>query len=142
MKKHYLLKTEADTKKLAQTVASELRGGKKVIGLIGDLGAGKTTFTKYLAAALGVTKTVVSPTFTIMQVYEADAPAIKRFVHIDAYRLSSADDLAALGVEEYFGDPETVTVVEWADKIQDLLPPQAMIIQLQESGGQHIATIK
>lgn len=97
-----------ETYALASEIANELEGGE-VILLEGDLGAGKTTFTKGLAKALGVNEEVTSPTFTILNVYEDGRLKLN---HLDMYRVESADELAELGIEDCFDD-ESVTVIEW-----------------------------
>ncbi len=104
----------AETYDLAEKLAEELRGGE-IILLSGDLGAGKTTFTKGLAQALGVTEEVTSPTFTIMNVYESGRLKLN---HLDMYRIENADEIYELGVSECFAD-DTVTVIEW-NKFEDL----------------------
>lgn len=110
----YLSKSIEDTYALAEEVASSLTGGE-VILLSGELGAGKTTFTKGLARALGVTETVTSPTFTLMHQYDGGRLPI---YHFDMYRLESADEAAELGFEEFiFGGG--VSVIEW-NKLTDL----------------------
>ena len=97
-----------DTEALAKRVADTLMGGEVII-LRGDLGAGKTTFTKGLAKALGVESEVTSPTFTIMNVYEEGRLKLN---HLDMYRIEHEDDLYELGVEDAIGG-DTVTVIEW-----------------------------
>jgi tRNA threonylcarbamoyl adenosine modification protein YjeE len=97
-----------DTYALAQRIAGLLEGGE-VLLLDGDLGAGKTTFTKGLAKALGIEDDVTSPTFTIMNVYESGRLKLN---HLDMYRLEHEDDLYELGVEDAM-DGDTVTVIEW-----------------------------
>ena len=97
-----------DTESLAKRVADTLTGGEVII-LSGDLGAGKTTFTKGLAKALGVESEVTSPTFTIMNVYEEGRLKLN---HLDMYRIEHEDDLYELGVEDAIGE-DTVTVIEW-----------------------------
>ncbi len=88
---------------------------KLVLAMNGDLGAGKTTLTKGLGQALGITRTINSPTFTIMKVYNGHFP----LYHLDVYRIeSSATDFE---LEEYF-DLDGISVIEWADNIKDLLP--------------------
>ncbi len=99
---------------LAAKIADILDGGE-IILLDGELGAGKTTFTKGLAKALGVTEEVTSPTFTILNVYESGR---LRLNHLDMYRVESADELAELGIEDCMDD-ESVTVVEW-NKFENL----------------------
>ncbi len=114
-----ICKSAEETKSFAASFAKRLKGGE-VIGLNGDLGAGKTTFCQGLAAALGVTDTVNSPTFVIMKIY-ATGPVvlpIKTLVHIDAYRLNSIKDLEAIGALEYFGRDDAVVLVEWSDKLK------------------------
>ena len=97
-----------ETNSLAKRVADTLTGGEVII-LSGDLGAGKTTFTKGLAKALGVESEVTSPTFTIMNVYEEGRLKLN---HLDMYRIEHEDDLYELGVEDAIGG-DTVTVIEW-----------------------------
>lgn len=97
-----------ETYALASSIADELEGGE-VILLNGDLGAGKTTFTKGLAKALGVEEEVTSPTFTILNTYDSGRI---RLNHLDMYRVESADELAELGIEDCIDD-ESVTVIEW-----------------------------
>ena len=101
-------KSVEQTYALAGKVADSLEGGE-VILLEGELGAGKTTFTKGLAKALGVKEEVTSPTFTILNVYDDGALKLN---HLDMYRVESADELAELGIEECFAD-DAVTVIEW-----------------------------
>ena len=91
----------------AQAFAKRLRGGDVVL-LYGDLGAGKTTFTKGIALALGVREPVTSPTFTIVKEYKGSA---LKLYHMDMYRLSG--DITELGIEDYIGSEKGVTVIEW-----------------------------
>ena len=102
------VKSVDETYALAKKVADTLDGGE-VLLLDGDLGAGKTTFTKGLAKALGVKEEVTSPTFTILNVYEDGRLKLN---HLDMYRVESSDELAELGIEECF-DEDAVTVIEW-----------------------------
>lgn len=103
-----ITRSTEETYALAQKIAQELNGGE-VILLNGTLGAGKTTFTKGLALALGVKKTVVSPTFTIIKEYEGEK---LHLYHIDMYRLEDDDELEELGVEELYRE-DSVVVIEW-----------------------------
>ncbi|SDY07461.1 tRNA (adenosine(37)-N6)-threonylcarbamoyltransferase complex ATPase subunit type 1 TsaE [Salimicrobium album] len=114
------------TGELAAFLAGKLQPGD-VLTLEGDLGAGKTTFTKALGAALGVTKTINSPTFTIIKEYAGDLP----FYHMDAYRLEDTEE--DLGFEEYFFG-SGVTVVEWASYIEDFLPEERLEIRVSYEG--------
>ena len=100
-------KTREETIAAAERFAAELKGGDVVL-LSGELGAGKTTFTKGIARALGVKEQVTSPTFTIIKEYRG---ARLYLYHMDMYRLS--DDLVELGLEEYLGKKEGVSVIEW-----------------------------
>lgn len=107
----------------AHDFAAQLRGGQ-VIGLVGDLGAGKTALTQRLAAALGVREPVKSPTFILMQTFKTDANAkmrgIARLCHVDAYRLKDHAELEAIGFGEFAGASDTVAIVEWADRVPEL----------------------
>lgn len=96
------------------------------VGLSGDLGAGKTVFTKGIARGLGTEREPNSPTFVIMNGYEGETPLF----HFDAYRLSGSAEFEDIGYEEFFyGDG--VAVVEWAEKISDVLPADAVIIDIR-----------
>jgi len=111
-----------ETISFAERIGLLLKAGD-VITLEGDLGAGKTTFTKGIAKGLGIAKTVNSPTFTIIKEYQGKLP----LYHMDVYRLKDSEE--DLGFEEYF-EGEGVTVVEWAHLIEDQLPIEFLQIQL------------
>lgn len=132
----------AQTENLAKKLACGLRGGE-IIALSGNLGSGKTTFTQYLAKALGVRGRVISPTFVVLRLYDVKHRTIKNLVHIDAYRLESAGDLAAIGWYDFL-NKRNVVVVEWADKVVDLLPPEAIWLRfrLGRLGGCRSVMIK
>ena len=119
-------KSEKDTFKIAKDLTSKLKGGE-VLCLIGDLGSGKTAFTKGIAKALKIKNTITSPTFVLMKVYLGD----KQLVHIDAYRLRSGNDLEAIGALDYFDDPDTITVIEWAEKVKDIWPKNRKVIEFK-----------
>src|SRR5690625_2174104 len=115
---------EKETKKLGKLLAQNIDKGD-VITLDGDLGAGKTTFTKGVAEGLGVKRTVNSPTFTIIKEYEGD---LLPLYHMDVYRLENSDE--DIGFDEYFSG-DGVTVVEWATFIEDFLPRQRLNIHIE-----------
>ena len=118
--------TLEETQQLAQRLA-ELLEPQHTITLEGDLGAGKTTFTQALAKGLGITRTVNSPTFTIMKQYNGRLP----LNHLDVYRLADSDE--DLGWDEiFYGD--AVTVVEWAHLIEDELPEESLAIEITRIG--------
>lgn len=94
---------------------------KIVLAMNGNLGAGKTTLTKGLGRALGIKRTINSPTFTIMKVYEGTMP----LYHLDVYRIENSE--TDFELEEYF-ELDGVSVVEWADNINDLLPPKTIYL--------------
>lgn len=112
------------TRQAAAVVAQALRAGD-VVGLTGELGAGKTCFVQGAAAALGVRERVTSPTFVLRREYTARLP----LVHVDLYRLDTLSDIADLG-EDLF-DPGHVTFVEWADAARPLLPPAYLEVELR-----------
>lgn len=125
-------KSEKETFEFAKNYAKKLKGGE-IIGLIGDLGTGKTVFTKGLAKGLGVKDNITSPTFVIMKVYEVNSKLLKVncLVHIDAYRLTSGKDLEAIGALEYFNKKDTVVVIEWPEKIKKILPRKTRYIKIK-----------
>jgi tRNA threonylcarbamoyladenosine biosynthesis protein TsaE len=108
-----------ETKGIAANLAQELQGGE-FISLIGDLGAGKTTFTQGLVAALGSTARVKSPTFTVMNEYPVQShPSIRRVVHCDLYRFTKTNEIGALELDEY-RRPDTVIIAEWPNILADV----------------------
>jgi tRNA threonylcarbamoyladenosine biosynthesis protein TsaE len=113
-----------DTWELAKRLAPKLSAGD-VISLSGDLGAGKTVFTKGLAEGLDITEPVTSPTFTILKEYRGRLPLF----HFDVYRLGHPDELDELGVDEYFYS-DGVSVVEWGDKVSALIPEEHLDIKM------------
>jgi tRNA threonylcarbamoyladenosine biosynthesis protein TsaE len=106
------------TMAVAADFAKTLKGGE-FISLIGDLGAGKTTFTRGLVESLGGTVRVKSPTFTVMNEYPVNSGNIKRVVHIDFYRFTDAAELGALSLEDE-RRPDTVIIAEWPDALKDI----------------------
>lgn len=115
-----------ETKEFASKVASCIKGKQIVITLDGDLGAGKTTFTKALGKALGVKSVINSPTFTILKSYKQENG--EPLHHIDAYRLEGSSQ--DLGFEDCFD--EGICVVEWSQFIEDQLPEDRLKISIKE----------
>ena len=98
---------------------------KNLVALSGNLGSGKTTFTKFLAKALGIKKSITSPTFNIVKLYSIKKNKKHNFnklYHIDCYRLSNSTELIDLGYFEWLKDKKALIVIEWAQKIKDILP--------------------
>lgn len=115
---------------LGEALAGSLKPGA-VVALYGDLGSGKTVLTKGIAAALGIAKDdVSSPTFTIVNEYVAGSVPL---FHFDAYRIESPEELFDLGYEDYFFG-EGICVVEWADRVESLLPEHTIRLQLVHAG--------
>ena len=113
---------------LGERLGRLLRPGD-VVALFGDLGAGKTVITKGIAAGLGVEADVHSPTFTLIHEHLGEIP----LYHVDLYRLSDENEVRMLGIDEYiYGDG--VTVIEWADRMPNLLPPERIDITMTMQG--------
>lgn len=119
------VKSVEETWALARKIAEELKPGS-VLCLEGDLGAGKTTFTQGLAAAMGVPGRVNSPTFCIVQEHG-------KLVHMDLYRLKSEEDVLAIGWEDYLADG-AILVVEWPERAGSLIPGDAWHISITNPG--------
>lgn len=110
---------------VGEFVGKRLKAGM-VLCLTGDLGAGKTLFTKGVAAGLGVKADVTSPSFTLMNLYDGRLPV----THFDLYRLDDEGDLDEIGFYEYADEPVGVAVIEWADKFPEALPPHHLSVVL------------
>ncbi|PJC01191.1 MAG: tRNA (adenosine(37)-N6)-threonylcarbamoyltransferase complex ATPase subunit type 1 TsaE [Candidatus Komeilibacteria bacterium CG_4_9_14_0_8_um_filter_36_9] len=134
MKRSEKSKNEAETLNIAKEMAGKFRGGE-VIALTGDLGAGKTIFTKGLAQGLGYKKIITSPTFVLMKVYQPDNPVVTNFVHVDCYRIDSSEDLYGIGFNDYLGRADTVVAIEWAEKVKDVLHKKLKLINVKIKSG-------
>lgn len=102
-----------------------------VIGLQGNLGAGKTTFTQHVAHALKIDKQVNSPTFVIQKIYKLDSQKFDKLIHIDAYRLESPQELESLDWKEISSDPKNLILIEWPEQVMEILSPQTKFISFE-----------
>ncbi len=130
-----IIRNEADTRDFGRKLAETLKPNT-VIALIGDLGTGKTTLTKYIAEGLGIQEMITSPTFTIVCEYHSGRLPL---YHFDVYRLSESRDLFEIGAEEYFYKGG-VSIVEWADQAAEILPDDTLCIFMEygEKEGERI----
>jgi tRNA threonylcarbamoyladenosine biosynthesis protein TsaE len=134
---------EAEAARFALSLLPRTEGAT-LVTLSGDLGAGKTAFTKALAASLGVNEVLTSPTFVLEKIYALpETASFKRLIHIDAYRLEQGADLAPLGFDESMRDAQNLIVLEWPEKVQDGLPKTAyaLTITVLPDGGRHISYV-
>lgn len=134
-----------ETKKQAEKFISyvSVHAGKNVFGLSGDLGAGKTLFTKCVAELLGIDAHVTSPTFVIQKRYpiRREGFPYKTLIHIDAYRLESAHELEVLDWKELSSDPSNLILIEWPEKVAEALPQDAPIIRFSFV-SEHVRSIE
>ena len=150
-----LSKSLEETNKAAQDFLNKLSpkdNSATIVGLFGDLGAGKTTFTQALAKNLGVTEVVTSPTFVIEKIYllkdgekpaesslyltktnrsDSFPPVFERLIHIDAYRLDSGKELLSLQFAEIQKDPKNLILIEWPERVIDVLPADLIKINFK-----------
>ncbi len=131
----YKIRNEEETRKFGLDFARRLKAGD-IVALIGDLGTGKTTLTRYIAEGLGVTDRITSPTFTIVSEYHTGRLPL---YHFDVYRLESSEELFETGAEEYF-DAGGVCIIEWADQIAEILPDETICIFIEygEKEGERV----
>ena len=122
------LNNEQDTQNLAQVLATHFRSG--VIYLIGDLGAGKTTLSRYFLQHLGHQGAVKSPTYTLVEPYQIQGQDI---FHFDLYRLNDAYELELMGIRDYLETPNALFLFEWPSKGGDEIPPADLIIAIKKS---------
>ena len=116
--------TQEELGALARDFVARLEPGKAaaVMALYGELGSGKTAFVKAAAQALGVSETVTSPTFVLEKIYMLADKPFSRLIHIDAYRFLRPEELTALGFETIAADPKNLIFIEWAERVETLLP--------------------
>ena|SRR3989344_8373079 len=129
-----------DTNRIAIQLTEQLtirligKTGATVIALEGELGAGKTTFVKALAKALGVKVAVTSPTFVLMKSYPLQHPIFKKLVHLDAYRLNDYRALWPLEIKTILADPANLVLIEWAERVKPILPRKFIKVQIDHTG--------
>lgn len=102
-----------------------------LVCLKGDLGAGKTAFTKAAAKALGIKEHITSPTFVLMKRFMIHEPGFKNLIHIDAYRLEKGEQLKKLGWEQLLSDPGNLILLEWPERVSDVLPSDAITLNFE-----------
>ena len=121
-----LIKSDAEMRAFGTKIGQSLRGGE-IFDLIGDVGAGKTTFIKGLAVGLEIDDDVQSPSFTINRRYDGrDGLTLS---HYDFYRLNDAG-IMSMEISESLNDPKIITVVEWGESVQDVLPADQIIVRI------------
>jgi len=133
-----ITKSPEETIEAGRKYAGNLKGGE-VIGLIGELGGGKTVFVKGLAEGLGIKDLITSPTFVLLKEYKLSprhlhlegvkTEVLGFMVHVDAYRVESFKDIKSIGIEDYLGRDNTIVIVEWAEKIRKTLPKNTIYIK-------------
>lgn len=121
------------TKKIGEILGKEVLKTKKrkralILGLIGDLGGGKTTFLQGFARGLGIKQKILSPTFIILKKFKVKSLKFKVFYHIDCYRLQKPKEILDLGFKEIISNPQNIVAIEWADKIKKILPKDTLLI--------------
>ena len=126
----YLSTSSSETKEIAKKLVLKLESGTTIC-LHGDLAAGKTTFTQGIAEALSIDR-LISPTFIIMREYSAhNHQSISYLYHLDLYRLSSSEEIKAFDLTEIMKDNHNLVVIEWPDRIEDILPQDRIDVYLK-----------
>lgn len=123
-------RSAGETRDFGRRLAAQLRAGDVVL-MTGNLGAGKSELARGIAEGLGVTETVTSPSFTILNVYESGRVPL---YHFDWYRLNSEEELYELGMDEYLGG-DGIALVEWPEQLPGAVPEKALLIRLTDEGG-------
>lgn len=126
-------KSIADTARIAEKILKNVSETKQaaILALYGDLGSGKTAFVQELGKPLGVKGSMQSPTFVIMKSYDISYENFRKFIHIDAYRLEKPEELLALGWDELLKNPKNLIAIEWAERVEALLPKKCVRVHLK-----------
>jgi len=139
----FITENISQTKKIAKDLAGKfilmaakerVPRGAVIIALLGELGSGKTTFVQGFAHGFNIKKKIISPTFVLMRKFNLNNLPFKYFYHIDCYRINNPRELLGLGLEEIFKDPQNIILIEWADKIRQILPRGTNQIFLKHIG--------
>lgn len=126
----YLSKSPQQTRQIARQFALSLKNGD-VVALVGDLGAGKTYFTREILKTLGIKEKIQSPSFVLRKSYSQGKT---KFEHFDLYRLD-VKELESTGLFEVLGDKKSICFIEWSEKIKDKLPDRTIIVELEHRGA-------
>lgn len=133
----YITENYSETMHLGEEFADKIHHGI-TLALFGNLGSGKTTFIQGLAKGLGITKPIISPTFIIVREYKVSIKykisSIKYFYHIDLYRINDQANLKELGIHDIINNSQNVVAIEWAEKMEDLLPKNTIKIRFEYLG--------
>jgi len=136
----FISKSVSDTEKIAEDFVKKLSLGfyntALVVGLYGDLGSGKTTFTQFIAKIFNIKEDITSPTYVIMKSYKINQNSISNIphsnlIHIDAYRLNSAKELLTLDWEKTVSDPRNIIFIEWPERVAEILPENHLKINFK-----------
>ena len=130
--------SEESTLELGIEVARHLQWGQ-TLALYGDLGAGKTVFSRGVARGLGVNEAITSPTFTIVQEYRL--PSRHFLFHLDMYRIENEEAALSFGIEDFLFAPDAITLVEWPERIEGLLPKDETLVVKMEHKGDNLRQI-
>jgi len=131
MKKHIITESVDETENFATSFASEVKPGS-VIALKGELGSGKTVFARGFARGLGIKETVASPTYTLIHEYKLGGN--KSFYHLDLYRINDSTAALAFGIDEYLEDESAIILIEWAERISDMLENKIITVSIKHLG--------
>ncbi len=131
-----IVNNEKELEIVAREILKKSEGSKnstaQVVALYGDLGSGKTTFTKEFAQILNIKEIITSPTFVILKTFEIkNNPRFKKLIHIDTYRLDLGDELAKLGFETLLNEPENLIVIEWPEIVENLFPENTIRVKFK-----------
>jgi len=131
MEKNFKLdEIEKITANLVSKIMKNKSGTATVVALSGELGAGKTNLTQEVGKQFGITEKIISPTFVIMKKYKIAGNKFKHLIHIDAYRMEQSLELEHLNWKEFISDPENLILIEWPEKVAEIIPKNAIHVFL------------
>lgn len=134
----FISNSEKETKRIATRLAKQISHG--VIALTGELGAGKTTFVQGFAKGLGIKEKIISPTFVLIRQHKI--PKLnKTLYHIDLYRLADSLNIKELGLDEIWSNSQNIILIEWAEKIANLLPKNTTWIKIKKTKDARLITV-
>jgi len=139
MRQKHLTYSAAQTKNLGKKLAQDilkfpLKKKAIVVALKGELGSGKTTFLQGFAKGLGIKDKILSPTFVILKKFQIPASDFQHFYHIDCYRIKKPEEILTLGFKEIISNPQNIITIEWAEKVNKILPPESIILDFKLKG--------